>query len=91
VYEAGNGLEAVSTFTQHAPFDLVVSDLRVPTMDGQELSTFLRRLTPPIPVILMSAYDEMVPGRLVLQKPFHPDQLIARVREMLEKATSTDS
>jgi len=58
---------------------------------SQRLSTFLRRLTPPIPVILMSAYDEMVPGHLVLQKPFHPDQLIARVREVLEKATSTDS
>jgi CheY-like chemotaxis protein len=88
VYEAANGLEAVSAFNEHAPFDLVVSDIRMPTMDGQELSTFLRRLTPPIPIILMSAFDEMVPGRLVLQKPFHPDQLMARVREVLEEDPS---
>jgi CheY-like chemotaxis protein len=89
VYEAGNGLEAVSIFNEHGPFDLVVSDVRMPTMDGKELSTLLHRLTPPVPILLMSAFDdEGTPGRFVIPKPFRPDQLIARVRDVLENPSS---
>ena len=90
VYEATNGLEAVSIFNRDGPFDLVVSDIRMPTMDGKELATLLRRLTPPVPIILMSAYDdEVIPGRRIIPKPFRPDQLTNQVREVLEKAPST--
>jgi CheY-like chemotaxis protein len=92
VYEATNGLEAVSIFNRDGPFDLVVSDIRMPTMDGKELATLLNRLTPPVPIILMSAYDdEVVPGRRLIPKPFRPDQLIDQVREALENAPSAEA
>lgn len=92
VYEAADGLEAVSTFNRDGPFDLVVSDIRMPTMDGKELSTLLRRLTPPVPIILMSAYDdEVIPGRRIIPKPFRPDQLIDQVRQVLESPPPTEA
>jgi CheY-like chemotaxis protein len=59
VLEAKDGVEAVEIFQQHQDeIRCVLSDLMMPGMDGWETLTALRKLSPDIPVILSSGYDE---------------------------------
>jgi CheY-like chemotaxis protein len=75
-----------------AAIDLLLTDVVMPGMDGQALSERLREAHPQLPVILMSGYAEDVIARrsgiaagvAYLQKPFRPDDLAAKVREMLD-------
>ncbi|MFP4476271.1 MAG: response regulator [Desulfatibacillaceae bacterium] len=55
VLTAPNGLEAVKTL-EKTPVDLVVTDLRMPEMDGFELLAYISSNLPTVPVIVMSAY-----------------------------------
>jgi two-component system, cell cycle sensor histidine kinase and response regulator CckA len=60
VLEAVDGVEAVEIFQQHQPeIRWVLSDLTMPRMDGWDTLAALRRLSPDIPVILVSGYDEV--------------------------------
>jgi CheY-like chemotaxis protein len=52
---ATNGREALSLIAQQPP-DIVVSDLQMPEMDGLELVETIRRDSPALPVILMTAH-----------------------------------
>ena len=59
VLEAGDGMEAVAVFKQHQnDIRCVLSDLTMPRMDGWQTLVALRKLSPDIPVILSSGYDE---------------------------------
>ena len=59
VLEAKDGVEAVEIFQQHQDeIRCVLSDLTMPRMDGWETLAALRKLSPDIPVILSSGYDE---------------------------------
>ncbi len=57
VIQAGNGSEALQLLSMQKP-DLVISDIRMPVMDGLELATSLRQHTPEIPVIFCTAFTE---------------------------------
>jgi CheY-like chemotaxis protein len=52
---ANNGPDALEQFTRHK-FDLVVTDYKMPRMDGAELITKLRKLAPELPIILVSGF-----------------------------------
>ena len=59
VLEAKDGIEAVEVFQQHQDeIRCVLSDLTMPRMNGWDTLTALRKLSPNIPVILSSGYDE---------------------------------
>ncbi len=59
ILEAKDGLEAIEIFKQHQhEICCVLSDLTMPKMDGWETLAALRKLSPDIPVILSSGYDE---------------------------------
>ncbi|MDZ7760736.1 MAG: ATP-binding protein [Desulfovermiculus sp.] len=59
ILEAKDGLEAIEIFKQHQhEICCVLSDLTMPNMDGWETLAALRSLSPDIPVILSSEYDE---------------------------------
>jgi CheY-like chemotaxis protein len=87
VLEAGDGVEALACLAENPTVELVVTDLRMPNMDGWELATRLSGRSPRLPVLFMSGFDEhlasaTVAGR-VLPKPFTPEQLDERIREVL--------
>lgn len=59
-YETGSassGAEALEKF-QQTEFDLVVTDYRMPKMNGTELIEALRKLRPDLPVVLLSGFAE---------------------------------
>jgi DNA-binding NtrC family response regulator len=53
---ATNGLDAVKLLKSKPSIDLVITDLKMPKMDGFELLTYMKRNFPRTPVILMTAY-----------------------------------
>ena len=87
VYEACDGFEALACLAANPSVELVITDLRMPNMDGWELATRLSQRSPRLPVLFMSGFDEhlasdTVMGR-VLPKPFTPEQLDERIRQVL--------
>jgi signal transduction histidine kinase len=100
VLEAGDGFEALSIIGQkRATIDLVLSDIMMPRMGGIELVKRLAQVAPEMKVLLMSGYYEYsnlnspsVPAStLLLQKPFSPASLVAKVREALTGVRPVDA
>jgi CheY-like chemotaxis protein len=73
-------------------FDIVVTDVRMPVMDGWELARRLRERWPTLPVLYISGYDvELSAGsrrsesrQALLRKPFDLDQLLREVARLLD-------
>ncbi len=92
VDEAEDGAAALLRIQQEA-FDVVLTDLRMPTVDGMELLREAQRLAPETQVIVMTAYgtiesavDAIRQGAYdFLAKPFKEDELLLRVAKALEK------
>ena len=55
---ASSAVAALDASTKYGPFDLVITDMRMPEMNGAQLIRKLRVLQPGIPVILMTAFLE---------------------------------
>lgn len=83
VQVAGSGREALKIISSHA-FDCVLSDMRMPEMDGVEFQQHLAASQPNLPVLLMTAYASQENIRKgiengavdVLEKPLHIGQLL---------------
>ncbi|HEX6104460.1 MAG TPA: PAS domain S-box protein, partial [Gemmatimonadales bacterium] len=93
VLEARHGGEALRQLGEPSrKVDLVISDVVMPELGGRELGQRLARLQPALPVLYMSGYtgEDMVqrglldPGAPFQQKPFTPEGLARKVREMLD-------
>jgi len=93
VVEAGNGIEAIAAVREGA-FDLILSDINMPAMDGIE---FLRQLgtiesakgTPVVMVTTEGSESRVVEALSIgakgyIRKPFSPDQIKERVSPLLE-------
>ena len=94
VVTARNGREAIERFEHpDMEFDLVVLDMKMPVMGGEEALPELRRLRPGVPILLTSGYSEMEAVRVCggpvfdgfLQKPFRPPDLADAVRRAIRK------
>jgi PAS domain S-box-containing protein len=89
---AADGVEAVALARKHSDrLRLVLLDLIMPRKDGVETLGELHRLNPAVPVILMSGFTgnlglerfEQAKPAALLAKPFSPETLQARLREIL--------
>ena len=95
VEEAPDGESALRLVQARAePFDLVLTDLSMPQIDGRQLSETLRRYRPSVAVLCMSADPDAVPyiealdiPVRVLLKPFTADDLYHAVRDAITRAT----
>jgi CheY-like chemotaxis protein len=94
VLEAASGDEALERCQQHTgPVHLLVTDVVMPGISGPELATRLVPLSSALKVLYLSGYtDDAVarhgildPGMSLLHKPFTPEALARRVREVLDK------
>ena len=90
--EAGNGEEALAQLEKQA-FTLVMSDLRMPKMDGLELLRRVRGRWPDTAVVMITAVADVevavsclaIGAMDYLTKPFHLEEVRARVAQALEK------
>ncbi|MFJ9610053.1 response regulator transcription factor [Kitasatospora sp. NPDC101176] len=102
VRTAGDGSTAVRTARDFRP-DVVVLDIMLPDFDGLEVLQRLRRDTPDLPVLFLTAKDA-VEDRIVgitaggddyVTKPFSLEEVVARLRGLLRRsgaaATRADS
>jgi len=98
VLEATRGEEALRVCQQHFNgIDLAVVDVVMPEMSGPELVRHIRPRFPHIHVLFISGYtDEAIvhhgveeSGAAFLQKPFLPDMLARKVRQVLDSRRST--
>jgi len=93
VLEARHGREALLISEAHrGPIQLLVTDVRMPEMSGQELAQRMRPLRPETRVLYMSGYTDDALGRngvleegiAFLQKPFTSGILSRKVRQVLD-------
>jgi len=57
VHLAANGQAGLDAFTQYQP-DLVITDIRMPVMNGFEMAERIRAMSPAIPIIITTAFEE---------------------------------
>jgi two-component system cell cycle sensor histidine kinase/response regulator CckA len=91
VLEASNGALALAAFEKNAhKIDMVLTDIVMPQMTGFELGQELVARTPGLKILYMSGYrDNAIGGageapKAFLHKPFTPDALLMKVREVLD-------
>ena len=93
VLEARQGAEALEISNRHAgSIHLLVTDVVMPQMSGSELAQRLATLRPEMKVLYMSGYTDdaivrhgvLASGIAFLSKPFTPDALALKVREVLD-------
>lgn len=92
VFEVENGSEALSFLKSfEGSLDLIVTDVIMPQMNGQELNHHVKRLYPDIKVLFMSGYsdsvikgsDGVVSAEHFIQKPFSVKTLTDKVRTII--------
>ncbi len=87
VLEAGRPEEAVALLEKHqAEIALLLTDIMMPGMSGVELAGRAKAARPGIRVLCMSGFDvheTIHEGVEFIAKPFHPNALVEKVREML--------
>ena len=95
VVAAEDAEEALQCFERHQDaIDLLVTDVVMPAMNGQELASRLRSQNPNLSILYMSGYTsdtiaEFAPETFqagFLQKPFPPSELVAQVRRQIASA-----
>jgi DNA-binding NtrC family response regulator len=89
---AANGREALDA-TREMPFDLVITDLKMPEMDGLELLAELHKDQPNLPVIVVTAFSDVQSAVAAMRagaedyvtKPIEFDALLVIVERALER------
>ncbi len=92
VVQAGDGVEAV-TKVANQRFDLVITDMRMPKMGGLELLPAVKKVSPDIPVIVISSFGDWQTSAEAkergsfryMAKPFKMPDLKDAVKEALNK------
>ncbi len=95
VLEASNGEEALEVAAAHAgPIEVAVTDVIMPGISSRELTGRLLAARPDIKILYVSGYpantsverDLMRPGASYLAKPYSPEVLVSKLRELLSGA-----
>jgi two-component system, cell cycle sensor histidine kinase and response regulator CckA len=94
VLQAANGAEAVDLARGHAGvIDLVITDMVMPEMSGQELARNLAEVRPGVRILYMSAFASNIysPNALAnaladyISKPFDLETFVGKVHELLDR------
>lgn len=97
VKQFSSGNEALTSFPSDRP-DLIVLDLLMPDSDGLEVAKTIRQSSQ-VPILVLSVRDETATKLAALDlgaddyitKPFRVDELLARVRAILRRSSSSET
>jgi len=98
VLDAPTGEEALGVARNYrGPIHLLLSDVIMPGMSGPDLAAHLKRERPDTRVVFVSGYADAAlenhglsePGMAFLAKPFTREEVLRKVREMLDRAAVT--
>jgi len=92
VIHASTGEEALAWCKQRVA-DVLVTDIKLPGhVDGWQIAERCREHNPELPVIYASGFSPVasrpVPGSVLLQKPYHPDDIIQAVKQITDGRSS---
>jgi len=93
VSTANDGEQGLAAFAKGPPFDVVITDLRMPGKDGMEVLKTIKQTSPGTIVIMISAHGDIATAVQAMQlgaadfvqKPFKIDDVRARIRTALDK------
>ena len=91
--EAGSGEEALAVYEEHGDIDIALLDISMPGMDGLTLCKELRRRSPALGIIMLTARAQemdkihglMLGADDYITKPFSPTELLARVDSLYRR------
>lgn len=96
VTASANGIDALAELERDKSFELLLSDIVMPGMDGIELSRAATNLCPSLKVMFITGFAAVAMGSQaqvprtgqsrVLAKPFHLKELVGQVNSLLEVA-----
>lgn len=98
VFAYPDGQKAFASFKENPEkFDLVVTDIVMPQMNGKELAQQCRGERPDVGILYMSGYldsqlntEEDLSGNTdFIAKPFRPAELLQKIEELIEQAETT--
>ncbi len=92
VETTNNPLEVEKLLKEQGPFDLVVTDLKMPLVDGIDLIDIIKRINAYIPIIIITAYGTMETAEEAIRKgaydfitkPFRKENILITIRRALE-------
>ncbi len=94
VLSAKDGQSAYNALKEKNDFDLLLTDIVMPGMDGLELSKKARELYPKLKIMFITGFAAMVmeakdnpqaQNEHMLSKPFHLNDLVEKVEELLRE------
>ncbi|HEY6125851.1 MAG TPA: response regulator [Steroidobacteraceae bacterium] len=78
------GIDAFrAAFASHMPYDIVITDLAMPDVDGRQVVANLRATSPGTPIVLLTGWRHQLADRV--ERPLHVDRLLGkppRIREL---------
>lgn len=99
VVAVGDGTAALDLLAHDSGFDVMITDVVMPGVNGQKLAEEAHKIRPGLPVLFTSGYPEGAlahQGRLdigveLLSKPYRPSDLAARLRRVIDRAERKDA
>lgn len=91
IVATNNPLE-VTSLLEKQPFDVIITDLKMPIMDGLDIVAAIRNYDEHVPIIIITAYGSVESAEKAVKegafdyitKPFRQDQLLLSIKRALE-------
>ena len=95
VRTAADGAQAIALCAASEPFDVLLSDVMMPSMNGHDLVRSVLKRHPAIRCVLMTAFDDvdcqdcpLFPRCRVLAKPFTPKDAVCLIEQVLKEPSN---
>lgn len=93
-----SGIHAMKTLEAVQGIDLILTDIRMPGVDGMEILEAAQKQRRPVPVIVLTGYGDIDTAVAVMRagasdflcKPVSTKELVIRIKKVLEKASLAD-
>jgi len=83
-----DGVDGLDKFTHQKP-DIIITDIRMPNMSGNDMIDKIKELDPNIPIIIVSGHQRLInknnKADVILNKPIKFEKLISHIYELTQE------